>query len=495
MADILKGRGYKIPKKMTKKQMEIIFRGSGTETEPENMTKTEMTNLIKDYGYNVPKNISVENLEKVVESGSGYKGRGTEPDTTKTDNMTKTEMTNLIKDYGYNVPKNISIENLEKVVESGSGHGMSGYGFYKLPYKFKKLSKRQIRKIMRGGGDPMAAMMAWGKKVGQDMHAWGRQAEADMNAWGRKVEADMNAWGRQAEARLRKFGNDMVTLFSDPNFQIRLLNAIAQMSGPLSIAFSFIPGVGQAISFAFTALNMGAELVAQQLQIKQDEKEAFKQYLVEEAQARAAAEASLKTLFEQKVQAFLEIMKATKLRKEALARELEIPLADVDDPVKVVAARAAKAQRELAAAEAVLAQLEAEEAAGAAAEVAEAQKNAFKAQQNERLKREGEELAKQKGIFYEDLHTARTPEQLREAQARYAAAQAVSSSNQENARLAALYGIPLADMNDPAKVRSARTLYSLKRKCGHFIGTNIIYGDDPDEDECAVLKGTPLIPR
>jgi hypothetical protein len=490
MADILKGRGYKIPKKMTKKQMEIIFRGSGTETEPENMTKTEMTNLIKDYGYNVPKNISVENLEKVVESGSGYKGRGTEPDTTmtNTDNMTKTEMTNLIKDYGYNVPKNISVENLEKVVESGSGYGMSGYGFYKSPYKFKKLSKRQIRKIMRGGGDPMAAMMAWGKKVGQDMNAWGKKAEQDMNAWGRKVEADMNAWGRQAEARLRKFGNDMVTLFSDPNFQIRLLNAIAQMSGPLSIAFSFIPGVGQAISFAFTALNMGAELVAQQLQIKQDEKEAFKQYLVEEAQARAAADASLKALFEQKVQAFLEIMKATKLRKEALARELEIPLADVDDPVKVVAARAAKAQRELVEAERALAQLEAEEAAAEAAEAEEARKAAFKAQQDERL-------AKEMGIFLEDLYLVDTPEKRRAAQARYTAAQAVSSSNQENARLAALYGISLADMNDPAKVRSARTLYSLKRKCGHFIGTNVIYGDDPDEDECAVLKGTPLIPR
>jgi len=350
MVEILKGRGYKIPKKMTKKQMAEILKGSGilgfgTENEPDNMTKTEMTNVIKDYGYKVPKNISVENLEKVVESGSGYRfrfrGGGTEPDIS----MTKTEMINEIKDYGYNVPKNISVENLEKVVESGSGYGMSGYGFYKSPHKFKKLNRRHIRKFMRGGGDPMAAMMAWGKKVGNDFHSWGRQAEADMNAWGRKVEADMNAWGRLAEQRLRAFGDATARMFNDPNFQIQFLEALAQISGPLATAFSFIPGVGQVLTIAYSVLNMGAELVAQHLRIIEAEKEAFKQYVVAEAQARAAAEASLKTLFEQKVQAFMEIMKATKARKEALARELEIPVADVDDPVKVVAARAAKAQR------------------------------------------------------------------------------------------------------------------------------------------------------
>ena len=331
---------------MTKKQMAEILKGSGIlgfGTKPDiSMTKTEMTNLIKDYGYKVPKNISVENLEKVVnvESGSGFRfrfrGGGTEPDIS----MTKTEMTNIIKDYGYNVPKNISVENLEKVVESGSGYGMSGYGFYKSPHKFKKLNKRHIRKFMRGGGDPMAAMMAWGKKVGNDMNAWGRQAEQDMNAWGRKVEADMNAWGRLAEQRLRSFGEATARMFNDPNFQIRFLEALAQVAGPLATAFSFIPGVGQVLTVAYSVLNMGAEMVAQHLRIREAEKEAFKQYVVAEAEARAAADASLKILFEQKVQAFMEIMRATKAQKEALARELNIPLADVDDPVKVVAARA-----------------------------------------------------------------------------------------------------------------------------------------------------------
>ena len=428
-----------------------------------------MAKILKGHGFNITKKMTKKEMVEIL------KGYGIE------NNMSKTEMVNVIEDYGYNVPKNISTENLEKVIESGSGYGMNGYGFYKSPHKFKKLSKRQIKIIMRGGGDPMAAMMAWGRKVGQDMHNWGRQAEADMNAWGRKVEADMNAWGRQAEARLRQFGNDVVRTFNDPEFQIKFLEAIALVSEHLATAFSFIPGVGQVISAGLTALNIGAELVAQNLKIKEAEKEAFKAYVVAEAQARQQAEASLKALFEQKVAAFLEIMKATNARKQALAEELGIPVADVSDPVKVVAARANKAAR-----------LEAERVSREAARVA-AEAEATLAEQlgisiaesRDPVKLEAAiaraDLAEELGISIAD---ARDPVKV-------AAARTRKAQELENALLFERMGISIADSRNIDKLRAAWLKYYKQNKCEYYIGAE----DEPIPDlpECRALIGTPRI--